>query len=62
MCKKISEFDEILEVNELYGEYDVMLKVQVDDLSDLDGFLSKKLRSMTNVYLTSTMIVANKYK
>ena len=53
---------EVVEVNELYGEYDVIIKVQVDDLTKLDKFLTEKLRAIPNVYLTSTMIVANQFK
>ena len=62
VCKKISQFEEVVEVNELYGEYDVIIKVRVDELPKLDEFLTEKLRAIPNIYLTSTMIVAEQYK
>ena len=61
VCKKIANFKEVLEINELYGEYDAIIKVLVDNLSKLDEFLTGKLRSIPNIYLTSTMIVAEEH-
>jgi len=51
-----------VEVDELYGEYDVIMKVRVSSLAELDTFLTDKIRSIPDVYLTSTMIVANQHK
>jgi len=62
VCGKIAQFDEVVEVNELYGEYDVIIKVRVEKLPQLDAFLTEKLRAIPDVYLTSTMIVAEQYK
>jgi DNA-binding Lrp family transcriptional regulator len=46
----------------MYGEYDIIAKVQVDEMSQLDEFLTDKLRVLPDVYLTTTMIVARQYK
>jgi len=62
VCRKIAQFDEVVEVNELYGEYDVIIKVRVEKLPQLDAFLTEKLRAIPDVYLTATMIVAEQYK
>lgn len=62
VCKIISRFEEVTSIDELYGEYDAIVKVRVDDLSQLDTFLTNKLRAIPDVYLTSTMIVAKQYK
>jgi len=62
VCRKIAQFDEVVEVNELYGEYDVIIKVRVEKLPQLNAFLTEKLRAIPDVYLTSTMIVAEQYK
>ncbi|MEM2875736.1 MAG: Lrp/AsnC ligand binding domain-containing protein [Candidatus Bathyarchaeia archaeon] len=62
VCKKIAENDEVAEISELYGEYDAILKVVVSDLKELDTFITDKVRSLPDVYLTSTMIVAKQYK
>ncbi len=62
VCRKIAQFDEVVEVNELYGEHDVIIKVRVEKLPQLDAFLTEKVRTIPDVYLTSTMIVAEQYK
>jgi len=62
VLKTVSGFREALEVDLVYGEYDAIVKVQVEDLSDLERFLSEKLRALPNVFLTTTMIVAKQYK
>ncbi len=58
----VSSFKEVNEVDLCYGEYDAIVKVTVDDLSQLDEFLTEKLRSLPDIYLTTTMIVAKQYK
>lgn len=62
ICRKISDFNEVLEASVIYGEYDLIAKVKVNDLSTLEIFLTEKIRSIPSVILTSTMIVAREYK
>ncbi len=62
VCKKITDFDEVLLVGIIYGEYDLIAKVSVPDLQALEEFLSEKMRSVQGVFLTSTMIIAREYK
>ncbi|MDH5636486.1 MAG: Lrp/AsnC ligand binding domain-containing protein [Candidatus Bathyarchaeota archaeon] len=62
VCKKVSSFEEVVQVDELYGEYDAMLKVRIEDLSQLDKFLTDKLRVLPDIFLTTTMIVAKEYR
>ena len=62
VCKKLSSLEEVIQVDELYGEYDAIAKVQSEDLSQLDKFLTDKLRALPDIFLTTTMIVAQEYK
>jgi len=62
VCKKVSSFEEVTQVDELYGEYDAIIKVHVEDLSQLDKFLTDKLRVLPDIFLTTTMIVAKEYR
>ena len=45
-------------MNELYGEWDIIAKVGVDKLEELDSLISDKIRSVKEIKETSTMIVA----
>ena len=62
ICKKIVEFDEVMDVSIVYGEFDIIAKVKVDELETLENFLSENLRNIPSIMLTSTMIVAREYK
>jgi DNA-binding Lrp family transcriptional regulator len=62
VCEKVANFEEVIQVDELYGEYDAIAKVQAKNLEDLDKFLTDKLRSLSDIFLTTTMIVAKEYK
>jgi len=62
VCEKISEYDEVLEVKEIYGEYDIAIRVRAEDLSQLDDLITYKIRSNPNVLLTHTMIIAREHK
>ena len=62
VCERVSSFEEVIQVDELYGEYDAIVKVRVEDLSQLDKFLTDKLRALPDIFLTTTMIVAKQYK
>jgi len=68
VCQKIGEFDEVSEASIIYGEYDIIAKVSVDELNSLEAFISENIRSIKDakgdaaVMLTSTMIVAREYK
>lgn len=62
VLKKVSSFEEATEVNVSYGEYDAIIKVNVEDLSQLDQFLTDKLRILPDIFQTATLIVSKQYK
>ncbi len=61
IVKLLSELPEVKDVNELYGEWDIIIKVAVKNFEELDPLLSENIRVIKGVQLTSTMIVA-KYR
>lgn len=62
VCQKIVSFDEVLEADVIFGEYDLIAKISAPDLDSLEDFLSDKLRNVPGVILTSTMIIGKEYK
>jgi DNA-binding Lrp family transcriptional regulator len=62
VCQKIVTFDEVLEADVIFGEYDVIAKMSAPDLDALEDFLSQKLRNVPSIVLTSTMLVGREYK
>jgi DNA-binding Lrp family transcriptional regulator len=62
VCKKLIEFEEVLHADIIFGEYDVVAKVETPELFNLEEFISLKVRNVPNVLVTSTMIVSREYK
>jgi len=62
VLKRVVAFEEVTKVDLLYGEYNALVKVRVDDLSQLDKFLTEKLRVLPDVFQTASLIVAKQYK
>jgi DNA-binding Lrp family transcriptional regulator len=62
VCQKLVEFDEVIQADIIFGEYDVVAKMETENLDVLEGFLSEKVRTVPNVLVTSTMIISREYK
>jgi DNA-binding Lrp family transcriptional regulator len=62
VAQKLIEFDEVLQAGIIFGEYDVVAKILMEDLDALEGFVSEKVRTVPNVLVTSTMIISREYK
>ena len=52
----MSSMDGISEAYRLYGEYDIIVKAEVEKLEDIDRFVFTKIRALPEVKHTSTMI------
>ena len=58
VLKEVSKWEEVKEAHIIYGEWDLILKVEVDSIEGITSFVVDKLRTIDAVKLTSTMIVA----
>ncbi|MHA1632503.1 MAG: Lrp/AsnC family transcriptional regulator [Candidatus Freyarchaeota archaeon] len=56
--KKLKNLPQCKEVHEIYGEYDLIIKVQTRNLQELDAFVMK-LRKIKNIRATSTLIASD---
>ena len=48
----------VLEVITTYGEFDMIIKIEVDSLAALDDFVFNKLRVIAGIESTTTLISA----
>jgi DNA-binding Lrp family transcriptional regulator len=55
---KIKELKEVKDVVTTYGEYDIIIKIEVETLDELDDFVFNKLRTINGVEATTTLISA----
>ena len=62
VCEKVLKFSEVEEAAAIYGEFDLILKVKAKDMNHLDRLIVDKLRSIPDILLTATMLIAKEYK
>jgi len=62
VAQKLIEFEEVLQADIIFGEYDVIAKLSTKDLDTLENFVSEKVRNVPNVLVTSTMIISREYR
>ena len=62
VAQKLIEFDEVMQADIIFGEYDVVAKILAKDLEALEDFVSDHVRNVSNVLVTSTMIISREYK
>ena len=55
---RIKAFPEVKGVFMTYGEYDLLVQIEVDSLDELDFFVFNKLRAIEGVESTTTLIEA----
>ena len=53
---KLSKIKEVKETHLLYGEYDLIAKVEFENIKKLNDFVLNVLRKQNGVKVTSTMI------
>ena len=59
---RLDSLKEVSEVSELYGDWDVIARLDLQRLEDLDRILTEKVRSVSGIENSSTMIVAEYVK
>jgi DNA-binding Lrp family transcriptional regulator len=62
VCQKLIKFEEVIQADIIFGEYDVLAKIGTQDLAELEEFVSEKVRNVPNVLVTSTMIISREYR
>jgi DNA-binding Lrp family transcriptional regulator len=61
ICNAIAEYHFVTEVSVIYGEYDVIVDLEVENMQQLD-FVIDKVRMIPSVTFTSTMITGKNFK
>jgi DNA-binding Lrp family transcriptional regulator len=52
---KLSKIPQIVELHPLFGEYDLIAKIEADDFEELGTIIVNKIRSITGVLDTKTL-------
>jgi DNA-binding Lrp family transcriptional regulator len=62
VSQKLIDFDEVMQADVIFGEYDVIARMSTETLATLEDFVSQKVRTIPNVLVSSTMIISREYK
>jgi len=61
VIEKIRKFPKVKEVTSVYGEYDLIVKVEAESLADLDSVVFDALRAIPEVESTTTCVATGKW-
>ena len=56
VVKNVKKMPQVKEVVTVYGEYDLIIKIEVEDLMDLDTFIFDRIRTIGGIESTTTLI------
>ena len=59
VIEKLKADPRVKEVYKVYGEYDVIVKIEVEDISGLDEFRNKVLRKIREVVMSEILIASS---
>lgn len=62
IAKRISRFDEVLDLHLVSGAYDLLIFLNGDNLKDVAAFVSEKLSTLDQVTSTTTHFMLKTYK
>lgn len=56
VAEQLMKFKEVTEVHRLYGQFDIIIKVEAQDMKILEKFIYKNVRPISGVESTETLI------
>ena len=57
LIKELRNLEGVIEANEVYGVYDIVVKMEANSMDKLKEAVSRKIRSLKGVRSTLTMVV-----
>jgi len=52
----VKKLKQVTDIETVYGEYDLLMKIQVETMDDLDAFIFDSIRTIKGVERTTTLI------
>jgi len=52
----VKKLKQVTDMETVYGEYDLLMKIQVETMDDLDAFIFDSIRTIKGVERTTTLI------
>jgi len=59
---ELAKVPEIVEIHPLFGEYDIIAKIEAEDFDSIGSIVIKKIRSIAGVIDTKTLLTTESLK
>lgn len=59
VSQRLMKFKEITDLHHLYGEYDIIAKIEAENTAVLRDFIAKKIRPIKQIKATETLIASD---
>jgi len=59
VSKKLLDFNEVVRIDEIYGQYDLLVKIKTKTSNNLEDFIQKNIRVNKNIQGTETLLVSD---
>lgn len=59
VAAKLSKFEEISVLNEVYGSYDLVVRIDSEDSKTMEKFMASSINSISEVQSAETLVVAD---
>ena len=56
VLSQLLNLEEVKEAHNVYGDYDVFMRAEMENLDNLNEFLMTKIRNVPDIAMTTTMI------
>jgi len=59
VSSKLLTMPEIQNIHELYGQYDIIIKVKAETMNKLEEFIQNSIRSIDHIEGTETLVISD---
>lgn len=60
VVETLADLEAIKEVDVVYGDYDIIARLELDEVAELSDFIMTNIRPVEGVQRTSTLIIASR--
>ncbi|ALV63216.1 Transcriptional regulator, AsnC family [Thermococcus sp. 2319x1] len=57
--EKLKDIPQVKEIYKVYGEYDIIIRVEIENIKELDSFHDEILRKIREIEMTETLIASS---
>ncbi|HIH72663.1 MAG: Transcription regulator, Lrp/AsnC family protein [Thermococcales archaeon 44_46] len=57
--EKLKDVPQVKEIYKVYGEYDIIIRVEIESIKELDSFHDEILRKIREIEMTETLIASS---